>query len=54
VLFVRHLARLLGDLGKYAWRRKAWWLIPLVLMLLAAAALVTVGQVAAPLIYTLF
>lgn len=52
--FFRHLFRLLKDFGLFAWHHKAWWILPLVVMLLLLSALIFVGQSAAPFIYTLF
>ena len=52
--FLRHLGRLLKEIGTFAFERKAWWLIPMVLALLILAALIIVGQTAAPFIYTFF
>ena len=50
-----------GDLGTLArevmhlaWRVRAWWLPPLILVLLGAAWLAATGQIAAPFVYTLF
>lgn len=52
--FFKHLLRLLKEFGLFAWHNKAWWIIPIVLMLLLMGALVFVGQSTAPFIYTLF
>jgi hypothetical protein len=52
--FLRHLGRLLKELMGFAWHNKAWWLVPIVLVLLLMALLVVVGQSTAPFIYTLF
>lgn len=51
----RYFFRLLRDLGGYAWRNKAWWMIPLVLSLLLLAGIVvaTKGGIMASL-YALF
>jgi hypothetical protein len=49
-----HLGRLLGEIWAFAWQNKAWWLVPLVVVLLIVGALIATGQVAAPFIYTLF
>jgi hypothetical protein len=45
-----------GELFQFLWRRRLWWLIPFVAVLLLTAALLIVGQVTgvAPFIYTLF
>jgi uncharacterized integral membrane protein len=52
--FLRHLARLMRDLFGFAWENKAWWLIPMVLILLLLALLIFTTQTTAPFIYTLF
>ena len=52
--FLRHLGRLLKDFGGFAWQNKAWWIVPLVVVLLLMALLIFMGEVSAPFIYTLF
>lgn len=52
--FVRHLGRLLVEFFLFAWHHKAWWIVPIAIVLLLLAAVVLVGQTAAPFIYTLF
>ena len=52
--FLRHLGNLLAEFGGFAWRNKAWWIVPVVLVLLLLAVLIFAGQTAAPFIYTLF
>jgi len=54
VFAFRQLARLLSDVWQFAWHNKAWWLVPLVLVLLMIGALIVSGQAVAPFIYTLF
>lgn len=45
----------LGDLWELLRREKKWWLIPLVIVLLAVAGLMALASTAAaPFIYTLF
>jgi len=51
---VRHGVRLASDLLAYSIINRVVWLIPLVLVLLVAAVVVTAGQVAAPFMYTIF
>jgi hypothetical protein len=47
--------RLIRDLGRFVWRRKVWWLVPMLIVLLLAIVLVVLGQTPlAPFIYTLF
>lgn len=50
----KHLGRLLQEFLGFAWQNKAWWLVPIVLMLLLIGLLVVTTQSAAPFIYTLF
>lgn len=52
--FLRHLGRLLGEFFGFARHHKAWWIIPVVLVLLVIALLIFTTQGAAPFIYTLF
>ena len=49
-----HLFRLFGELRAFASQNKAWWLVPLVLVLLVYGVLIVSGQAVAPFIYTLF
>jgi hypothetical protein len=51
----RYVGRLLKDFGGFAWKNKAWWILPVVLVLLLLAVLIFATQGAAPaFIYTLF
>ena len=52
--FLKYLGRLLKEFLGFAWHNKAWWIIPVILILLLMAALIFLGQTTAPLIYTLF
>ena len=52
--FLKHLVRLLNEFIGFAWHNKAWWIVPVVLVLLMMALLVVLGQTTAPFIYTLF
>ena len=52
--FLKHLLRLLREVGEFAWHNKAWWIVPIVVALLFLALLVFAGQSVAPFIYTLF
>jgi hypothetical protein len=51
---LKYLGSLLKEFGEFAWQNKAWWIVPIVLVLLLLAGLVFVGTSAAPFIYTLF
>ncbi len=52
---LRHSARLAGEVFLYAKVNRAWWIIPLLGLLVLAMVVVVVGQAAAPwTMYTLF
>lgn len=50
----KYLGRLIKEFFEFAWHNKAWWIIPIVLMLLMLGFLITAGSSVAPFIYTLF
>jgi hypothetical protein len=52
--FLKHLGRLLKEFGLFAWHNKAWWIIPVVLVMLILALFIATSQTVAPFIYTLF
>ena len=52
--FLKHIGVLLKELGEFAWHNKAWWIIPVAIVMLLLAFIVVAGQSAAPFIYTLF
>jgi hypothetical protein len=53
--FLKYLGRLLKEFLGFAWDHNAWWIVPIVLVLLLFAVLIVVVQVGgASLIYTLF
>ena len=46
---------IVGEMTGFLWANKAWWLAPIVLMLLVFGVLIFLaGTAAAPFIYTLF
>jgi len=49
-----YLGRLMRDFWLFAWQYKAWWIIPLVAILVLLAFLAFVGQALVTNIYTLF
>ena len=52
---LRHAARLGGEFVSYSVVNRAWWVVPVVLVLAVVALAVVVGQAAAPYtLYTLF
>lgn len=54
MIFFKYFGRQIKELFRFAWANKAWWIIPIVLVLLLLAVLIVAGQGAAPFIYTLF
>jgi hypothetical protein len=52
--FLRHLGRLLREFIGFAAANKAWWIVPMVLVLLLLGILIATSQTVAPFIYTLF
>lgn len=52
--FLRHLLLLLRELLAFARQERVYWMVPLVLVLLAIAALVVTSQAATPFLYALF
>jgi len=52
--FLRHLLGLLSEFWSFAMQNKAWWIIPVVLVLLLLGLLIFTGQSIAPFIYPLF
>jgi hypothetical protein len=52
---LRYAARLGGEFVAYSVVNRAWWVVPLVLLLAVVALAIVVGQAAAPYtLYTLF
>jgi hypothetical protein len=51
---LRYGATLLREFFRFARAHKAYWIIPLVLVLALMIGLIVVGQISAPFIYTLF
>jgi hypothetical protein len=53
---MRGLAGTVGELFRFLWGRKLWWLIPMLAVLLVFGALIVLGSVAGvgPFIYTFF
>ena len=57
--WIRDAVRRLGVVGglfRFLWRERLWWMIPLLLALVAVAALIVLGSnpAAVPFVYTLF
>ena len=53
---IKGRAKILGELFKFLWERKLWWIIPIVVVLLLLCLLIffTQSSAVAPFIYTLF
>jgi uncharacterized integral membrane protein len=51
---LKYIGRLLGEFFDFAWQNKAWWIIPIVLVLLILTVFIVTGTSVAPFIYTLF
>ncbi|NNN07480.1 MAG: hypothetical protein HKL90_16445 [Elusimicrobia bacterium] len=47
---------MVGDLLRFLWRERLWWMIPMLIALAAVAALIVLGSnpAVAPFVYTLF
>lgn len=52
--FLTHLGRFLVELWQFARANRAWWIVPVVLVLLAIAGLIVSVSTISPFIYTLF
>jgi len=53
--FFRHAGRLSRDVVGYSVHNRAWWLLPVMAVLIVVIGLIVVGQAAAPYtLYTLF
>jgi hypothetical protein len=52
--FLKYLKHFVADLLRFAWENKAWWIVPLVLILVFIAFVIFSGQSLAPLMYPLF
>ncbi len=53
---LRVVLGILGELFAFLWAAKMWWLIPMIIALIAFALLIVLGSASGggPLIYTLF
>lgn len=51
---LRHASKLLGHLVRFAAENKAYWIVPLVIVLGLVAFVVLTTQAATPFIYTLW
>ena len=49
-----YIGRFFKELFDFAKQNKAWWIVPMVLILLVLGTLIFTGQAVAPFIYTLF
>ncbi len=51
---LKYIGRLVKEFFQFAWHNKAWWIVPVVLILLLLGFLIISGSAVAPFIYTLF
>lgn len=51
---LRYLRRLLGHVWGFAAEQRAWWMVPLLVVLGLLAIVIAAGQASAPFIYTLW
>jgi len=51
---LKYLKRLLAEFCSFAWQNKAWWIFPVLIVLLLVGLLVTTSQTVLPYVYTLF
>ncbi len=52
---IKDMLKLAGNLGGFIWSRKAWWMVPIVAVMLLVLALVVLAETPlGPFIYTLF
>jgi hypothetical protein len=49
-----YIGKFFGELFAFAKQNKAWWIVPMVIVLLLLGSLIITGQAVAPFIYTLF
>jgi hypothetical protein len=49
-----YVSTLIGDFIAFAREHKAWWIVPLLVVLGLVALLIASGQAAGPFLYTLF
>jgi hypothetical protein len=52
--FFKYFFRLIREFGAFAWQRKAWWILPILAILLLLTLLIVAGSTIAPFIYPLF
>ena len=50
----KHFGRLIKDMVGFAMANAAWWIIPLVLVLIIVGVVLVAGTASTPFIYTLF
>jgi hypothetical protein len=56
MIALRGILGTLSELFLFLWKRKLWWLVPMIVVLLLFVALIVLGNTAGigPFIYTLF
>ena len=55
-MVLKEMYRSIGELLRFFWMRKRWWLMPMIVLLLCIAFLIALGSATGvgPIIYTLF
>lgn len=51
---LRYFVRLVTEFFGFAWQNKAWWIVPVALVLLLLGVVIAVGTGALPFIYATF
>jgi hypothetical protein len=51
---LRYAGKLFGHIWRFAAENKAWWIVPLIVVLGVLAFVIVTGQASTPFIYTLF
>ncbi|MFN7700132.1 MAG: DUF5989 family protein [Deltaproteobacteria bacterium] len=51
---LRSIAKVFGDLVRFAAENKIWWIVPLVVVLALLALVIFTGQAVTPFVYTLW
>lgn len=56
MIALKGIASTLGELFRFMWQRKLWWLMPMIVVLLLFVGLIVLGSTTGvgPFIYTLF
>jgi hypothetical protein len=52
--FLKHFGKLIGEFSGFAKEHKAYWIIPIVIILIVITFIIVASSTLAPFIYTLF